>query len=372
MSLNLKGAVVVITGASSGIGQATAQAFARHGSRLVLAARNGDALNTVAAQCRRLGGQAEVMVTDVTDAAAVKALAEKAQSLGRIDVWISNVGVGAVGRFEETPIEAHEQIIRANLIGHINDAHAVMPIFLRQQKGVFINMISLGGFAAAPFATAYSASKFGLRGFSEALRAELADKPNIHVCDIYPAFVDTPGLKHGANYVEREITAPPPLLDPRQVAAAIVHVARHPKPTTTVGVVTNATRLAHLLAPNLAARSLARLMSAYFKRAAPAGGSDGNLYAPSRDAARIDGGLRSHQALSPTFALGLTALGLIAVAAVVAQRQHSHRQLSHRQLSLRQLNQRQFNQRQHDHRQKPFAGPLDWQRATGFFSSKWR
>src|SRR5690606_22888395 len=117
------------------------------------------------------------VIADVGDATSVKALAEKALAFGRIDFWISNAGVGAVGRFEETPIEAHEQIIRTNLLGHINDAHAVLPIFLRQQCGVFINMISLGGFAAAPFATAYSASKFGLRGFSEALRGELADRP---------------------------------------------------------------------------------------------------------------------------------------------------------------------------------------------------
>ena len=216
MTTNLKGAVVVITSAPSGIGQATAEAFARQGSRLVLAARNGAALQDVVDACKRLGGDAVSVVADVTDATAIKALAEKAGAFGEIEVWVSNVGVGAVGRFEETPIEAHEQVIRANLIGHVNDAHAVLPLFLAQGRGIFINMISLGGFAAAPFATAYSASKFGLRGFSEALRAELVDKPGIHVCDIYPAFVDTPGLKHGANYVGREIMAPPPLIDPRQ------------------------------------------------------------------------------------------------------------------------------------------------------------
>jgi short-subunit dehydrogenase len=293
MKVDLKNAVVVITGASSGIGEATALAFARQGSRLVLAARDLDALNAVAVHCQRLGSEAIAVETDVTDAAAVRRLAERAMGFRRIDVWVSNVGVGAVGRFHETPIEAHEQIIRANLIGHMNDAHAVLPIFLRQRYGVFVNMISLGGFAAAPFATAYSASKYGLRGFSEALRAELADQPNIHICDIYPAFVDTPGISHGANYVGRKLTAPPPLVDPRDVADAIVNVSQAPRATTTVGSVTNAVRLAHLLAPNLSARILGRFMASYFQRADRVAKSSGNVFLPPPEPGGIDGRMRS-------------------------------------------------------------------------------
>jgi short-subunit dehydrogenase len=315
MAKELEGAVVVITGASSGIGQATAEAFARRGSRLVLAARNGQALSRVAHACNRLGAEALPVIADIGDAASVKALAGKALAFGGIDIWISNAGVGAVGRFEETPIEAHEQVIRTNLLGHINDAHAVLPIFLRQQRGIFINMISLGGFAAAPFATAYSASKFGLRGFSEALRAELADSSDIHICDVYPAFVDTPGLRHGANYVGREITAPPPLIDPRAVADAIVRVARFPRATTTIGVVTNFSRLAHLLAPDLTARMLARGMASYFKRARCVATSDGNLYRPSADAGHIDGGLRSPRRTQPTVLVALTAIALLGLLA---------------------------------------------------------
>ena len=208
MSTSLKDQVVVITGASSGIGRATAEAFAREGSRLVLAARDRLAVEAVAAHCRTLGGDAIATTVDVTDAEAVKGLAQAALDFaGRIDVWFSNVGIGAVGAFHDTPMAAHEQIIRANLIGHMNDAHAAVPVFLSQGRGVFINMISLGGFAAAPYASAYSASKFGLRGFSEALRAELSHHPDIHVCDVYPAFIDTPGLLHGANYVGRELSA---------------------------------------------------------------------------------------------------------------------------------------------------------------------
>src|SRR5690606_19847594 len=113
MTIDLTKAVVVITGASSGIGQATAEAFAREGSRLVIAARNGDALEAVAQSCRRIGSDVLVVPTDVTDAEAVRALACKAAAFGGIDIWVSNVGTGAVGRFHETPIEAHRRVIDA-------------------------------------------------------------------------------------------------------------------------------------------------------------------------------------------------------------------------------------------------------------------
>ena len=312
--------VIVITGASSGIGQATAEAFAKRGARLVLAARDGVALKTVAARCRA-GGAADAIAvaTDVTDAAAVKALAERARSWGgRIDVWVSNVGVGAVGRYHETPMEAHAQVIRANLIGHMNDAHVAVPIFLEQEDGVFVNMISLGGFAAAPFAAAYSASKFGLRGFGEALRAELADHPDIHVCDVYPAFIDTPGIRHGANYVGRKLSAPPPVYDPRKVARAVVRLADHPRASTLVGAVAHLVRLGHAVAPDLSGRIMARFMEEYFSRARRAPVTDGNLFGPPAVAGGIDGGLRAsggERALAGAAAVaGVVALSAVGLA----------------------------------------------------------
>ncbi|OMC38755.1 short-chain dehydrogenase [Mycobacterium sp. GA-1841] len=314
---------VVITGASSGIGQATAERFAGRGARLVLGARNVEALQTVANRCKAAGGDATAVHTDVTAIDSVRALADAAMSeLGGIDVWVSNAGVGAVGRYEDTPMESHDRVVRTNLIGHMNDAHAVLPIFLKQHYGTFVNMISLGGFAAAPFAVAYSASKFGLRGFTEAVRAEVADHPDIHICDVYPGFVDTPGLRHGANYVGRRITAPPPVIGPVRVAAAIVRLTDKPKPTTMVGATSVLTRGMHAISPAMTSRAMLRLMTLYFRRAERVPTGDGNLFEPSTDAAVIEGGLRSPKQRAVA---GVAVGSVIGALGLAARKRSGHR-----------------------------------------------
>lgn len=308
--------VAVITGGSSGIGQATAECFAEQGWSLVLAARSKEDLDIVAQACRVAGAEVLVVPTDVGDAEAVQRLASAARDFaGTIDLWFSNVGVGAVGKFLDVPIATHEQVVRANLIGHMNDAHAALPIFIDQGHGVFVNMISLGGFAAAPFAVAYSASKFGLRGFSEALRAELSDYPAIHLCDVYPSFVDTPALRHAGNYTGRQLSAPPPLLDPRTVARAIVRLADHPRATTLVGSPSWAARAAHAVSPSLVGRSAKMLFDRYFAQAGPTPATDGNVLLPPGDGAKIDGGLRASPAARAGGYSGVAAVGILTIGA---------------------------------------------------------
>jgi short-subunit dehydrogenase len=285
--------VVVLTGASSGIGHATALALAARGARLVLAARGREGLEAVAEKCRQLGCFPIVMPTDVTDAAAVRLLASTAvERFGRLDVWINNVGVGVVGLFDKTPIELHRRVVETNLIGHMNGAHAALGHFRRDGRGTLINMISLGGWAPAPYAAAYSASKFALRGFSESLRAEMSACPGVHICEIYPTFVDSPGVSHGANRTGRRIKPPQPLVDPRTVAATVLSLIESPRDAVAVGSVALPARIAHALAPGLVGKLMMRLMSRALRRAEPAPVTDGNLFAPSVGTA-IDGGYRA-------------------------------------------------------------------------------
>ncbi len=304
--------VVVITGASSGIGHATALAFAKDGARLVLAARDQATLAPVAMSCNAMGARSALGVpTDVTDPAAVERLAEAAlRHHGRIDVWFNGVGVGAIGRFDETPLASHRRVVEANLIGHMQCAHVALRHFRQRGRGTLINMISVGGWIPAPHAAAYTASKFGLRGLSEALRAEVSDLPHVHVCDVAPTFVDSPGLSHGANYSGATINPRIPLVDPRRVAEAVVELVERPRAVTWLGAGVVPGRLAHALAPQWVATAMERVTRWAVRSAKPAAPSDGNLFAPSQGTA-IDGGRRSRKRSSADVVIGMGLAGLV-------------------------------------------------------------
>ncbi|KAA0583490.1 SDR family oxidoreductase [Azospirillum sp. B21] len=289
---DLQGAAVVVAGASSGIGRATALAFAREGARLALAARREELLEEVAEECRGLGASAVVIPTDVTDADAVKRLAERTvEEFGSIDIWIANAGVGAVGRFEDTPVEAHRRVIETNLLGPLHGAHAVLPLFRRQGHGTFIATVSVGAFAPAPYAAAYAASKYGLDGLLESLRAELVDSPDLHVCGVYPAFTDTPGMMHGANYTGHELSPEGPIYDdPEDVAATMVAVARRPRAKAMVGALTPLARLGHAVAPRLVEAVAGYGAHRHFDRQPPAPHDDGNLFQPVERGRDVTGG----------------------------------------------------------------------------------
>ncbi|MBI4497432.1 MAG: SDR family oxidoreductase [Chloroflexi bacterium] len=316
MPRKLEDAVVVITGASSGIGRAAALAFARHGATVVAAARRELPLQEVATACENLGGRALVAPTDTADEPSVQELARRAiENFGRIDVWVNNAAVTLFARFEESPPDAYRRVLETNLFGYIHGARAALPYFREQGSGILINVASVVGVIGQPYTSAYVASKFAIRGLSASLRMETLDAPDIHVCTVLPASIDTPLFQHAANYTGRAVRPMSPVYAADHVAAAIVRLAEAPQREVFVGNAGRLLGLLHSVAPGLAERLLARQVdrSHFQERSAPP--TPGNLFRPMPEWTSVSGGWRA-----PTGrALGGAALvGLAAFPAAVA------------------------------------------------------
>jgi short-subunit dehydrogenase len=282
---------VVIIGASSGIGRATALAFAKEGSTIILVARRETVLQELALECKRHGARKAVAVTaDVTEPESLERVLQAAmQATRKIDVWINNVGIGAVGDFNRIPLKVHQQVINTSLIGHFNGTYTVLPVFKQQGYGILINTISVGGWVPEPYAVAYTASKYGLRGFSESLRCELRHWPGIAICDVFPSYIDTPGFQHGANYTGRKLKPVPPVFSADLVAKTMVELAQHPKDSATIGPA-NLYRALNAVSPALFRTILISIMDNYFKRAKPAPISDGHVFESSPNGTEVSGG----------------------------------------------------------------------------------
>ncbi len=284
------GETVVITGASSGIGKATAEAFAKQGADLVLAARNEEALKETAEICRSLGVAVIAVPTDVSVAEEVAHLVNEAiQFSGKIDYWVNNAGVLAFGKFEEIPVEVTDQIVKTNLLGYMHAAHAVLPVFKRQKKGVLLNNISIGGWMPAPYGTAYTASKYGIRGMTETLQGEVSDFPDIHICALYPGFQKSSGIEHAANYSGIKLSTPPPSFDPRKLAASIVRTAKNPTEASYPDWSAVAFKSMYEIFPGVVRYVSSAAMRMVMKKANKDEKSKGNVLEPSKGNMGIDG-----------------------------------------------------------------------------------
>jgi NAD(P)-dependent dehydrogenase (short-subunit alcohol dehydrogenase family) len=286
--------VVVITGASSGIGRETALEFARKGATVVLAARREQPLREAAGHCERLAGQALAVPTDVTDEDSVQSLARAAiERFGHIDVWVSNAAVTLFARFEETPAIEWRRVLETNLFGYVHGARAAIPHFREQGHGVLINTLTGYAKMGAPYLSAYISSKFALRGLTECLRQELV-RDGIEVCAVLPASVDTPLFQHAANYTGRAVKPMRPVIPAHRVARAIVQCARHPRPEVVVGRAAFPLQLLHSLARPLYDRVIQRVIENEHFQDRPAAPSPGNLWLPMAEGTEVSGGWTGH------------------------------------------------------------------------------
>ena len=228
--------VIVITGASSGIGLVTAKAAAKRGAKVMLVARNEGALADAVGEIEAAGGTAAYAIADVGIAADVEAAAAATVArFGRIDTWVNDAGVTIYAKLADTPMDEHERLFRTNYFGTVNGAMAALP-HLKASGGALITVASIASDIPTPIQGAYSASKHAVRGYIESLRIELlADRVPVAVTLIKPSGIDTPIGQHAANHVDGEARIPPPAYAPELVSDAILHAAVHPTRDLTVG-----------------------------------------------------------------------------------------------------------------------------------------
>lgn len=229
--------VVVITGASSGIGRATALEFARAKASLVLASRNESALNEVATECQKLGSQTLVVPTDVSQRDEVERLADRAiERFGRIDTWVNNAGVTEYGYVADMPVEDIERIMQVNFMSQVYGIKAALPYLTGQKEATIINVASGLGERAVPLQAAYCASKHAVKGFTEALRMELQYKhPGVRVTLVLPSSINTPLFGQAKSRMGVKARPVPIVYEPELVAKGIVTAAQKPVRDLVIG-----------------------------------------------------------------------------------------------------------------------------------------
>ena len=321
--------VMVITGATSGIGLATAKAAAKAGARLVLAARSQADLDTVAQQ---LGGKVVTVAADVAAPAAVRPIHQAAHAhFGALDTWVNNAGVGMWGKLEQSKLEDSKRLYDTNFWGVVNGSLEAIK-HLKKHGGALINLGSVASDVALPIQGMYSSSKHAIKGFTNALRIELTheDAP-VSVTLIKPAAINTPFPAHARNYLPQQPTLPPPVYAPEEVASAILHAATHPVRDIYVGGGGKMMSTIQKYAPGtmdwLASKTGAEQQVKPGTQATNPGGS---LYEPAAPHAEAHGDYEGHTmkslytraSIHPVVAGVIAAVGLAAGIALVASRSH--------------------------------------------------
>jgi len=315
--------VMVVTGASSGIGLVTARLAAARGARVVMVARGGATLEQAAAEIREGGGAVMPVVADVGEPGALDRVAERVTAeFGRLDTWVNNAGVGLYGRLEEVPLEDQRRLFETNFWGVVYGCRAALPL-LRRQGGALINIGSVEGDLSMPLSGVYAASKHAVKAYTDALRMELLDeRAPVAVTLVRPTAIGTPFFEHARSYLGVEPAPPPPVYAPETVARAILHCAQHPRRSVRVGAPAKVFPTVGALAPGLTERVMARTMIEAQRGDRPSRGS-GALHHPPRDVARergwYDGRIRERSAYTAAVLRpGRTALAAVGVGLALA------------------------------------------------------
>ncbi|HYJ10977.1 MAG TPA: SDR family oxidoreductase [Polyangiaceae bacterium] len=271
--------VIVITGASSGIGLATALEAAKRGAKVVLAARSQQTLANVVSRIQDAGGQATAAVADVSRREDVERIAEVALArFGRVDTWVNNAAVSAYGRLEQHQEHDARRIFDVNFWGVVHGSMVALPL-LRRNGGALINVGSEVSEAVAPIQGIYSASKHAVKGYTDTLRIELmeAGEEQISITLIQPTAVDTPFPQHARNYMPEEPKLPSPQIDPQDVAEAILNAAQKPERDVKVGGTAVLKTSMAKLAPSLSDKMATKVIDQQ-KADEPARDPAGTLY----------------------------------------------------------------------------------------------
>ena len=274
--------VMVITGASSGIGLCTALMAAERGAKLVLAARSKATLLDVVEEIHSLGGEVISVVADVGDRAQVENIAQEAiAKFGRIDTWVNDAGVSIYGRLDEVSEEDSRKLFDTNFWGVVNGSLTALP-YLRASQGALINIGSEVSDAVIPLQGMYSASKHAVKGFTDALRVEIeeVDKDEMTITLIQPTAVNTPYPEHAMNYMDKEPKLPDPMIDPQQVADAILNAAVEGGRDVRVGSMAVMNTMLSKMMPSIADKLSAKQITRQQKDSMPYNPS-GALYEPS-------------------------------------------------------------------------------------------
>jgi NADP-dependent 3-hydroxy acid dehydrogenase YdfG len=254
----LAGKVVVVTGASAGVGRAIARAFGGEGARVGLLARNAEALGNAAGEVRSAGGEALVLVADVSDARAVDAAADAVVARwGRIDLWVNNAMVSVFAPVTQTTPDEYRRVTEVSYLGYVHGTRAALRHMLPRDEGHVLQVGSALAYRSIPLQSAYCAAKAAIRGFTDALRCELHhDRSRVRLSAVHLPAVNTPQFEHVRTRLPGHPKPVPPIYQPEVIARAVLHVARRPTREMWIGWSTTKAILGQKVIPGLLDRYL--------------------------------------------------------------------------------------------------------------------